>query len=312
MENGTETFRRPIRRIACMGEVMIELSGIESDTATVGVAGDTYNAAVYLARCLRGTGTEISYVTALGDDAFSDRIVAHMREHDVVDRAERRTGMAPGLYAVTLDARGERSFTYWRSASAARTLFAEPGAVEALAAFDLVFLSGITLAILSPATRAALTAFLADFRADGGTVAYDGNYRPALWQDAGTARQWSARMWSLADIALPSLDDETALFGDADERATIDRLAAAGATRGALKRGAAGPVDLATGKTLEGVRPRSVVDATAAGDSFDAAHIAALVRGADLLEAMRAGHELAAHVVGHHGAIVPERTEPAP
>ena len=64
---------------------------------------------------------------------------------------ERRPDRVPGLYAISVDAAGERSFTYWRDASAARTLFQPPAEVtpERLAGFDLIYLSGITLAILA-------------------------------------------------------------------------------------------------------------------------------------------------------------------
>ena len=113
----------------------------------------------------------------------------------------------PGLYAISVDGAGERSFTYWRDTSAARTLFLPPGAVmpERLAGFDLVYLSAITLAVLAPEARAALAAFLAGYRARGGRVAFDSNYRPRLWPDAATARAEVTRFWRLTDIGLPSI-----------------------------------------------------------------------------------------------------------
>ena len=88
---------------------------------------------------------------------------------------ERRADRVPGLYAISVDAKGERSFTYWRDSSAARTLFLPPAEVtpERLDGFDLVYLSGITLAVLAPEARRALAAFLAGFRARGGRVAFD-------------------------------------------------------------------------------------------------------------------------------------------
>ena len=45
------------------------------------------------------------------------------------------------------------------------------------------------------------------------TIAFDSNYRPRLWEDRRIAREAIAHMWALADIALPGLDDEQALFG---------------------------------------------------------------------------------------------------
>lgn len=232
--------KRPITRIACVGEVMIELVASPSGEARLGVAGDTYNTAVYLRRAVADLGLSVAYVTALGSDPYSERIRQAVSAHGLdTSCIERRDGMMPGLYAIDTDAQGERSFSYWRSASAARTLFEAPCdvALERLDRFDLVYLSGITLAILRPEVRARLLDWADRFRAGGGTLAYDSNYRPALWPSRETARSATREMWSRTDIALPSLDDEMALFGDADAGGVLARLRRFGATRGALKRG---------------------------------------------------------------------------
>jgi 2-dehydro-3-deoxygluconokinase len=47
------------------------------------------------------------------------------------------------------------------------------------------------------------------------------------------------------------------------------------------------------------------VDATAAGDGFNAAYIAARVSGRQPNEAAGAAHALAAQVIRHRGAIMP-------
>ncbi|MDC0738843.1 sugar kinase [Cognatishimia sp. SS12] len=301
---------RPIKRIGCFGEVMIELAHSPSGQIKLGVAGDTYNSAVYLHRLLKHTQTTVSYVTALGTDPYSARIKEAMRQHGLsTDYVERRTDKFPGLYAIDTDADGERSFTYWRSDAAARTLFSPPCTVplSALAAFDLIYLSGITMAILPPTIRAAVIAFLKGFRADGGVIAYDSNYRPRLWESQKVAQEVNTRMWHLADVALPSLDDEMALFGDSDEAAVLKRMKDFGVSAGALKRGADGPLDL-SGRVACAPLPQvtNVVDSTAAGDSFNAGYLAAIVRGEETHSAMAAGHTLAAQVIAHQGAILPE------
>ncbi len=300
--------KRPIRKIACVGEVMIELIASDQNTAQLGVAGDTFNTAYYLNKILAEHGITTSYVTALGDDSFSDRIVKTIEGHGILsDTIERRSGMMPGLYAIETDSDGERSFSYWRSASAARSLFIEPCAVglEQLNHFDLVLLTGITLAILPQKTRQQFLQWVDAFRQSGGTVAYDSNYRPALWEDIETAKHMNAQMWRRADIALPSVDDEMEMFGDRDEQAAFERLKSYGISNGVLKRGADGPLSLSTAKALSApLAPVKVVDSTAAGDSFNAGYLAAICQNRGGEEAMEAGHRLAAHVVTKPGAIV--------
>lgn len=300
--------KRPIRSVACVGEVMIELIAKADGTARLGVAGDTFNTAVYMARALSEDGIDVSYVTALGCDPYSNRIVAAIQGYGLkTDHIVRRNDMMPGLYAIDTDADGERSFSYWRSASAARTLFSKPCNVglERLDDFDLVFLSGITMAILPAPVRTDIMAWADRYCADGGTLAYDSNHRPHLWESAAIAREVNTEMWVRADIALPSIDDEMLLFGDPDEDAVVARLAAVGAMNGALKRGAMGPRNLRDGVVLSDLpRVRSVVDSTAAGDSFNAGYLSAMVLGRSEIAAMRDGHHLASRVVQAPGAII--------
>ena len=51
---------------------MVELTHHSDRTLALDFAGDTFNTAVYLAR----RGLPVAYATALGDDIYSDRIVA--------------------------------------------------------------------------------------------------------------------------------------------------------------------------------------------------------------------------------------------
>ena len=179
-------------RVASIGECMVELTLPREDGngSRVGFAGDTFNAAVYLKRS--APEITVSYVTALGTDPLSARMIAFFESEDLdTSLIERRADRVPGLYAISLDAKGERSFTYWRDSSAARTLFLPPAEVNPsnLNGFDLIYLSGITLAVLAPEARAALADFLRGYRQRGGRLAFDSNYRPRLWPDADTARR---------------------------------------------------------------------------------------------------------------------------
>lgn len=297
----------PITSVACIGECMVEL-GLPRDSAPrVDFAGDTFNTAVYLRRS--APDVAVSYVTALGVDPLSERMLACFAAEGLgTDFVERRPERVPGLYAITTDAAGERSFTYWRDTSAARTLFLPPATVmpAALAGFGLIYLSGITLAILEPEARDALHDFLAVYRRGGGRVALDGNYRPRLWAGPALARQEMERFWAVADIGLPSLDDEIALWGDADAAGVRDRLLAAGVRAGAVKRGAEGPLAIGWDGALPEFPPAArIVDTTAAGDSFNGGFLAALITGAAPDACLLAGHRLAAEVIGHPGAIMP-------
>ncbi|MGF1592154.1 MAG: sugar kinase [Kiloniellaceae bacterium] len=300
-------------RIASIGECMIELS----DTAAADggmrrtFGGDTLNTAVYLARSLRDSAAEVHYVTALGDDPFSDEMLAGWQAEGVnTGLVVRLPGRLPGLYIIRTAASGERSFHYWRSAAAARELLCDgrpETLADGLAGFDLVYLSGITLAILEGESRERLLTLLARLRDGGVRIAFDTNYRPRLWPDRATAQEAVARTLRFADVALPTFEDEATLFGDPDPEATAVRLHGLGVGEVAVKRGGEPCLISLEGRQawVPGESVAHPVDTTAAGDSFNAAYLAARLTGETAEVAARAGHRLAARVIATRGAIVP-------
>ncbi|ASJ71318.1 sugar kinase [Granulosicoccus antarcticus] len=299
-------------KIACIGEVMIELSlqGGSQD-ARLGVAGDTFNTAVYLKRTV--SSHDVAYLTVLGTDSFSEQIAERIASENLdVNHIPRTSGRVPGLYAINTDAHGERSFTYWRDQAAARLMFDESvgPSFDVLAEFDVLYYSAITLAILPVPARMRFLSHLERFRAmPGKQVAFDSNYRPRLWASQAEAQKYIADAWRQCDIALPSVDDEMELFNDASEEAALARLQQYGLHKGALKRGAKGPLDLGDpDNTPSFTQVSNVVDSTAAGDSFNGGYLAQLLAGASPMEAARAGHDCASQVVQHRGAIIDIQT----
>jgi 2-dehydro-3-deoxygluconokinase len=298
-------------KAASLGECMVEFSQAPDGSFRRGFGGDTLNTALYLARL----GVDTAYVTALGDDALSEAMLAAWRSEGIsTDLVIRVAGRLPGLYMIERDARGERTFLYWRDRAPAREFFehADKTLLERLAQFDWFYLSGISLSLYGERGRARLHELLATLRRNGGKVAFDGNYRPRGWTDAATARQAFSKILPLLDLALPTFEDEQALFGDENLDQCIGRYRASGVREIVIKRGRRGCVISADGDCIEIPPPKVVepVDTTAAGDSFNAGYLAARIGNASLREAALAGHRLAGAVILSPGAVIPRASMP--
>ncbi len=290
---------------ASIGECMIELSAGDGDLWRMGFAGDTFNTAWY-ARKILPAERRVAYVTAVGEDPFSKRMVEFMRGAGVeTGRIRSVAGRRPGLYAISLDG-AERGFTYWRGESAARMLADDPGWLRsALAGAEMLYFSGITLAILAPDRRELLLLALSERRDKGARVVFDPNFRPALWPERAAARAAMEAACRTADIALPTFLDEAELFGDASPEETARRIGGWGVGEIVVKDGDEPCLVVAEGvrEVVPPVAPEKVVDTTGAGDSFGGAYLAGRIVRIEPVAAARLGHAVAAEVIGVHGAL---------
>jgi 2-dehydro-3-deoxygluconokinase len=292
---------------------MLELSGTDTpDQMRRSFAGDTLNTAWY-AQALLPRGWQVAYLTTLGQDALSDQIVQFLKGAGISsDLIARHPTRVPGTCMIELH-EGERSSICWCDLSAARCLADDPAHLaRAFKAAEMVYFSGITLAILAPEARAALLWALRGARAAGARIAFDPNLRPRLWTSAGEMCAAVTEAAAQSDIVLPSHEDEAAHFADADPGATALRYLSAGAREVLVKNGGGemvaglrGAKDAPVIIRLPAFAPVVPVDTTGAGDSFNAGYLAARLQGAGPARAAAYGHEVACRVIGHRGALLP-------
>lgn len=293
-------------RVVSVGECMVELREETPGLWRQGFSGDTFNTA-WAMRALLPPEVTVDYLTCLGTDDLSAQMIRFFSTAGIGTGHIRKDPLhGPGLYAITTDDKGERSFTYWRSTSAARGLADDRGWLDhALSAADLVYVSGITLAILSPDRRATLIAALGKPSQRPFKLAFDPNIRPTLWDDKDAMRATLTNMARISDIVLPTHDDEGMAFGDRDAGETRDRYRALGVAEVVVKDGIRPTLtsigsDLASHDVTPAVR---VVDTTGAGDSFAGAYLSARLSGADPSSAVRQAQAVAATVVQQKGAV---------
>jgi sugar/nucleoside kinase (ribokinase family) len=220
-------------------------------------------------------GLDVAMVARVGDDELGRFTRERLREGGVGDEGvEAAAGLATGI-SVGLVRDGDRAVL---TAAGALTAL-DPDAIP-----DSL-LSGarhvhVASPFLQPQVATGLGRLVERARAAGATTSIDTGWDPA--------ERWALPAEALrgADILFPNAEEAVRLGGGGDPREGARALAAAGPLV-ALKLGADGAAAFAGDETAEAPAPAvDAVDATGAGDSFDAGFLAAWLAGEPLAGAL--------------------------
>jgi 2-dehydro-3-deoxygluconokinase len=295
-------------RFVSIGECMIELRKARPDTFKRAYAGDTLNVAVYFKRT--APEIDVQFVTATGRDRLSLAMRDSWKAEGIDDSlAYFMPGALPGMYLVEVDKKGERRFLYWRDRSAARhwlRLLMQNGGAERLADATLVYLSGVSLAILSDSDRAAGLELLADLHRRGIRLAFCPNLQPQLWPDMVRARFAVEEAAKFGSILVASTADGRLLYETDDPKRLVAHFSGRGVSELVITRGPEGCIVAAGGDVWElPAAPSTRIDSAGAGDAFKGVYFATRLEGATPRQAAQAALDVAARVVTGRGALVP-------
>jgi 2-dehydro-3-deoxygluconokinase len=306
-----------MNNIYVFGECMIELraylaldsslNDAPSKILKQSFAGDVLNTAVYLKRSFPELNTH--FVSALGKDKFSREMLTFFQQEQIgselVFQSENKI---PGLYAIETDASGERTFSYWRENSAAKDVmsFIDDAAIKQLCSADMFFFSGISLAVIKPEDRLLFWQMLEKIQQAGVSIIFDPNYRARMWDSAEQAKAQFERAFSMAEVALPGVDDFAQLYGIDSSEAVYAFCRDFNFKELIIKNGEAGILCYIDERVYQfHITPVSdVVDTTSAGDSFNGVYLGARAKGLSINHAIELASKAAGFVIQHQGAIV--------
>ena len=284
--------------VVALGELLIDFTaqGAGADGYPLMAAHPGGAPANFLAAIAR-LGGRTALLSKVGADAFGTMLTGTLREVGVDTRGVVVAEDAfTTLAFVTLDARGERSFSFAR----------KPGA-DTLLRFDELELSLIdqsrafhfgALSLTDEPARSATRQAVAYARAQGKLVTFDPNYRPPLWRSEAQAR--AETLWGLEQADVVKLSDEelSFLWGCTPEEGSRRLREECGVALAMITLGPQGCyLENARGACrvpAPAVRP---VDTTGAGDAFFAGTVIGLTYGKTLPEACEIGSRLAASVI---------------
>lgn len=299
-----------MKKIFLLGECMVELSRTPEGLLKQSYAGDAYNSAVYMKRAF--PEYNVNFFTAVGKDPLSDDMVAAFEKEAInTEIVQRSKDKAPGLYMISTDDTGERSFSYWRDSSAAREImqFCSAENVGQLCMGDLFFFSGISLAVIQPKDREIFWMLLRKLRDTGVRIAFDPNYRARMWADKTEAKVQMERAFRMSDIVLPGIDDLQQLYGFTDFSKVQEFCSAHGIEELVVKNGPGSVVCIRDEEVVEvevtPVAKGEVVDTTSAGDSFNGVYLGSRMSDFDMKTSVELAAKAAALVIKHPGAIAP-------
>lgn len=295
-----------------VGEAMLELVKKSETMLAKSFAGDVYNTSVYMKRAY--PNIESDFLTAVGKDILSQEFIQKVQSESV---GTKTIGLSEtkhlGTYLVVNDETGERSFIYWRSDSAAKSMISTLSNEQSeyiLNTYDeagVVFFSGITLAIMQAAERDQFWALLKRLKDGGATIIYDPNYRPALWENSDVAKQEMENAYQVSDWLMPGVDDFNTLYGMTTVDECLDFCKQYNFTEVVLKQGEKS-VHVVNGdghSEIEIVKSTKVVDTTSAGDAFNGIYLGARLSQASPQEATKLANYAASKVIETPGAIMP-------
>lgn len=258
--------------------------------------GAESNVAIGLSRL----GHRVGWFGILGNDPLGRMILKKIRGEGVDVSGARVSSDAPTGLMLREQLSGKTSVYYYRKNSAASGMLPEQLDASYISQAKLLHITGITPA-LSASCRATALEAIKIAKANGVKVVFDPNLRLKLWP-LEEARSVLLRLAEEADYFLPGLDELKLLYETDDFDKIVDRLKL---LRGvSIVKGGNDETYLVDKEQVTAVpyfKAKHVVDPIGAGDGFCAGFISGLLRGDELVEAVRLGNLVGSLVVQMEG-----------
>lgn len=261
-----------MKKVVAIGELLIDFVPQEKGCPLHEVShfervagGAPANVVTAVSR-LGGEGVMISQV---GEDAFGTHIMESLKKNGVnTDYVFRTKKANTGLAFVSLDASGDRAFSFFRNPSA--DLFLSPEQITDVMLENTGIVHFCSVDLVDWPVKKAHEKLIRMAKERKVIVSFDPNVRLPLWDSPKACQDAIREFLSYADIVKLSDDEISFVTGCDSEQEAVERLFAGNCRMVIITKGGNGScVYTKNAKAqIPSVQVEQVVDTTGAGDSF--------------------------------------------
>ncbi|MGN1478877.1 MAG: carbohydrate kinase [Acutalibacteraceae bacterium] len=298
-------------KIVSVGELLVDLTQMGVDERGVPIyAANPGGAPANLAVAASLSGADAAFIGKVGDDSLGNMLINTLKSKNVdISGVIKDKHRPTTLAAVSLDADGERSFSFYRSGCADASMSADELDYDLIKSADILHFGSVSLSC-EPSAAATVAAVKAA-KESGAIISYDPNYRPLLWNSESEAAAKMKEVLKFVDIVKVSEEELSILTDESDIRSGARKLLKSGARLAVVTLGADGAYYMsATSDGFSKGYKTETVDTNGAGDTFFGAFLSRienfdtfLIDGKKIADALSFACAAAAYSVGKSGAI---------
>ena len=199
--------------IAVIGECLIELffNGTLAETSTLNkyFGGDTVTTAVAIARL----GGQVTYITKVGNDGFSEFIVSSLKKENIDTSLIKSNDEQNGMYIVS-KSDDKKELLYYKRKTAATKLSIEDLSEEYIKKLKLVYSTGVVQS-LSASSRELVRESFRMAQENEVLTAYDPNYTSCFMNSVDT-KEYLEEIVEYTDIIFLSLKGDAVRLYELD------------------------------------------------------------------------------------------------
>ena len=268
----------PMIDVVALGELLIDFAALSTDGSGYPIlAAKPGGAPANFLAAVNACGKKTALLGKVGDDPFGHLLLGTLRRAGIETRG---VVLDPAVFTtlafVTLDERGERSFSFARKPGADTRLSWEEvdtSLIDQTKAFHFG-----TLSLTDEPARTATQKSIAYAKARGKLICCDPNLREPLWSDGSSARE--QMLWSLhqADVVKISDNEADFLWSCGPEKGADKLLKEYGVSLAMVTLGPEGCLLKTADAVFRAPGPKvHPVDTTGAGDIFGGSALARLL-----------------------------------